>query len=193
MPEALFSVAANRQTYSIRKSALRRLPAPTMHLRLPQSMRQERPARNLVRGAVLGALLCIAGAAFAAAGAADAEVWGLKKSASVFFAGDADAAALAAGLAAASILAFRVRFAFGEAAGDSAAEAVFSAEGDSAGVGDCACKSEIAAKLMTETTKRDLVLMNTSVVNRQNGRQDICHNIMAVPASFGLPTYGCSV
>lgn len=65
-----------------------------------------------------------AGAALAAAGAADAEVWGLKKSASVFFAGDADAAALAAGLAAASDLAFRVRLAFGEAAGDSAAEAV---------------------------------------------------------------------
>lgn len=70
------------------------------------------------------ALVPFAGAVFAAAGAAGAEVWGLKKSASVFFAGDADAAALAAGLAAASVLAFRVRLAFGEAAGDSAAEAV---------------------------------------------------------------------
>ena len=68
--------------------------------------------------------LIFAGAVFATAGAADAEVWGLKKSASVFFAGDADAAALAAGLAAASVLAFRVRLAFGELAGDSAAAAV---------------------------------------------------------------------
>ena len=58
-------------------------------------------------------------------------------------------------------------------------------------MGDCACKSEIAPKLMTETTRRDLVLMNTSVGNRQNCRQDICHNIMAVLVSFGLPTFDC--
>jgi hypothetical protein len=52
------------------------------------------------------------------------EVFGLKKSARVFFAGDADAAGLAAGLAAAAaaVVFLRVRFAFGEAAGDSAAE-----------------------------------------------------------------------
>ena len=65
-----------------------------------------------------------AGAAFAFAGAADAEVLGLNKSPRLNFAGEADAAALAAGVAAASVLAFRVRLAFGEAAGDSAAEAV---------------------------------------------------------------------
>ncbi len=57
----------------------------------------------------------------ATAAAGLAEVFGLNKSASVFFAGDADG--LTAG-AAASVLAFRVRLAFGEAAGDSAAEAV---------------------------------------------------------------------
>ena len=60
-------------------------------------------------------------------------------------------------------------------------------------MGDCACKAEIAAKLRTETMRRDLVLMNTSVGNRQNGRQDICHHIMAALASFGLPTFDCSV
>ena len=59
-------------------------------------------------------------AAGAAAAAGLAEVFGLNKSASVFFAGDADG--LTAG--AASVLAFRVRLALGEAAGDSAAEAV---------------------------------------------------------------------
>ena len=68
-------------------------------------------------------LVAFAGAAFAAAGPADAEVLGLNKSPRLNFAGDAEAAALAAGLAA-PVLAFRVRFAFGEAAGDSAAEAV---------------------------------------------------------------------
>ena len=60
-------------------------------------------------------------------------------------------------------------------------------------MGDCACKNEIAAKLMTERTRRDLVLMNTSVGKRQNGRQDICQNIMAVLASFGLPTFDRSI
>jgi len=69
-------------------------------------------------------LVAFAGAAFAGAGPADAEVLGLNKSPRLNFAGDAEAAALAAGLAAAPVLAFRVRFAFGEAAGDSAAEAV---------------------------------------------------------------------
>jgi len=69
--------------------------------------------------AAAAALVPFAGAGFAAG---LGEVFGLKKSASVFFAGDADAAGLAAGLAAAAVVFLRVRFAFGEAAGDSAAE-----------------------------------------------------------------------
>ena len=52
------------------------------------------------------ALVLAAGAGFAAAGLADAEVFGLNKSPSVNLAGDADAAGLAAPLAAVSVLAF---------------------------------------------------------------------------------------
>jgi hypothetical protein len=64
------------------------------------------------------------------------EVFGLKKSPRVFFAGDADATGLAAGLAAAAaaVVFLRVRFAFGEAAGDPAAE------GDAASAGDAAAE-----------------------------------------------------
>jgi hypothetical protein len=66
-----------------------------------------------------------AGAAFAAAGATDAEVLGLKKSASVFFAGDADAAGLAAAVAVAPVWVFLgARLAFGVPAGDTEGEAV---------------------------------------------------------------------
>jgi hypothetical protein len=42
-------------------------------------------------------------------------------------------------------------------------------------VGDCACRSEVAAKPMTETTRRDLVLMRRSLGNREAARQDICN------------------
>jgi len=52
------------------------------------------------------AVVRIAGAGLAAAGLADAEVFGLNKSPSVNLAGDADAAGLAAGLAAVSVFAF---------------------------------------------------------------------------------------
>ena len=72
--------------------------------------------------AVLGfvELVVVAGAA---EGDALTEPVGLKKSASVFFAGDADAVGLAAGLAAVSVFAFlRARFSLGEAVGDSAVE-----------------------------------------------------------------------
>jgi hypothetical protein len=72
-----------------------------------------------------------AGAGFAAAGLADAEVFGLNKSPSVNLAGDADAAGLAAPLAAVSVLAFlRVRFSAGEAE----AAAVLSVVGEAAAV-----------------------------------------------------------
>src|SRR3954471_4175044 len=70
-------------------------------------------------------LVAFAEGMFAGAGLAAAEVFGLNKSPRLNFAGDADAATLAAGLAAALVCAFfRPRLAFGEAAGDSAAEAV---------------------------------------------------------------------
>jgi len=82
-----------------------------------------------VRLAAAEAAVPLAGAGFAAAGLA--EVFGLKRSASVFFAGEGDG--LTAG-AAAVVFAFRPRFAFGEAeaAGDCPAE------GDVASVGEAA-------------------------------------------------------
>jgi len=72
-----------------------------------------------------------AGAGFAAAGLADAEVFGLNKSPSMNLAGAADAAGVAAALAAVSVLAFlRVRFSAGEAE----VAAVLSAAGEAAAV-----------------------------------------------------------
>jgi len=70
-----------------------------------------------------GVAVAAAAVAGAAEGDALTELVGLKKSASVFFAGDADAVGLAAGLAAVSVFAFlRARFSLGEAVGDSAVE-----------------------------------------------------------------------
>jgi hypothetical protein len=46
-------------------------------------------------------------------------------------------------------------------------------------VGDCACRSEIAAKPMTEITRRDLMLMKRSLGNREDARQDICNDLCA--------------
>ena len=77
------------------------------------------------------ALALFAGAGLAAAGAADAEVFGLNKSPSVNLAGVADAAGLAAELAAVSVFAFLLlRFSAGEAE----AAAVLSAAGEAAAV-----------------------------------------------------------
>jgi len=139
----------------------------------------------------------------AAAAAGLAEVFGLKKSASVFFAGEGEgltaagaavvfvflpplaageaetAAPAGDGEACTVVFAFRPRLAAGEgeasvaAAGDAVASAFLcvrcfagDAAGDSAGVGDCACRSEIATKLVTETTRRDLVPMRRSLRSR---------------------------
>ena len=91
--------------------------------------------------------------------------------------GEAETAAPAGdGEVSAVVFAFLPRLAVGDgeasvpAAGDAAASAFLcvrcfagDAAGDSAGVGDCACRSEIAAKLMTETTRKDLVLMKGSL------------------------------
>ena len=63
---------------------------------------------------------------------------------------------------------------------------------DSAGVGDWPCRSEIAAKLMTETTRRDLVLTRRSLGNREDGCQDIYNSTVPVQAGFGLPAFGSS-
>lgn len=150
-------------------------------------------------------------AAGATAAAGLDEVFGLKKSASVFAgegdgltagaiaavfvfrpplpAGEAETAAPAGeGEASAVVFAFRPRLAAGEgeasvtAAGDAVASAFLcvrcfagDAAGDSAGAGDCACRREIAAKLMTETTRRDLVFMRGSLGNREDACQDICN------------------
>ena len=93
----------------------------------------------------------VAGAGLAAAGLADAEVFGLKKSASVFFAGDGDGVTV--GATAAVVFLLRACFSAGEgdaavaAAGEGevAAAAVasaflcarcFAGEGDAVGVGD---------------------------------------------------------
>lgn len=104
-------------------------------------------------------------------------------------AGEAETAAPAGdGEDSAVVFVLRARLTAGEgeasvtAAGDAVASAFLcvrcfagDAAGDSAGVGDCACRSEIAAKLMTETTRRDLVLMRRSLGNREDARQDICN------------------
>ena len=134
--------------------------------------------------AAAAALVPFAGAGLAAAGAVDSEVFGLKKSASVFFAGDADTA----GLAAAPAWAFvRARLPLGVPAGETEADGAgevaasdflcvrsfFSAAGDSAGVGDCACTSEMIAKLMTEVTRKDFVFILARVGKKQDARQDI--------------------
>ena len=93
----------------------------------------------------------VVGAGLAAAGLADAEVFGLKKSASVFFAGDGDGVTV--GATAAVVFLLRACFSAGEgdaavvAAGEGevAAAAVasaflcarcFAGEGDAVGVGD---------------------------------------------------------
>lgn len=170
--------------------------------------------------------MVVAAGATAAAGLA--EVFGLKKSASVFAgegdgltarvaavvfvfrpplpAGEAETAAPAGdGEGSAVVFVLRPRLAAGEgeasvtAAGDAVASVFLcvrcfagDAAGDSAGVGDCACRSEIAAKLMTETTRRDLVLMRRSLGNREAARQDICNELCVRLAGFGLPAFGCS-
>ena len=170
-------------------------------------------------------MVLIAGGA-AAAGLA--EVFGLKKSASVFAgegdgltagavavvfvfrpalaAGEAETAAPAGdGEVSAVVLAFRPCLAAGEgeasltAAGDAVASAFLcvrcfagDAAGDSAGVGDCACRSEIAAKLMTETTRENLVLMRRSLGNRGDGCQDICNEHSASSGWLRFTGFGCS-
>ena len=157
-----------------------------------------------------------------------AEVFGLKKSASVFAgegdgltaravavvfafrpplaAGEAETAALAGdGEGSAAVFVLRSCLAAGEgeasvtAAGDAVASAFLcvrcfagDAAGDSAGVGDWPCRSEIAAKLMTETTRRDSVLMRRSLGNREDGCQDIYNSTVPVQAGFGLPAFGSS-
>ena len=89
----------------------------------------------------------VAGAGLAAAGLADAEVFGLNKSASVFFAGDGDGVTV--GATAAVVFLLRACFSAGEgdaavaAAGEAALVAsaflcarCFAGEGDAVGVGD---------------------------------------------------------
>jgi len=73
----------------------------------------------------------VAGAGLAATGLTDGEVFGLKKSASVFFAGDGDGEG--AGLAAASAFAFLCARGFA-GDGDAEAAAVLSAAGEAAAV-----------------------------------------------------------
>jgi hypothetical protein len=120
--------------------------------------------------------------AAAAAGLADAEVRGLKKSARLGF------AALAVGVAEGAAASFlRVCFFFGEASGDSAVEGdaglsvgelvacaflcvrCFAGEGDSAGdpagVGDWACKTQTVIMVIAEMKEKNLVVINASVEN----------------------------
>src|SRR5207248_503863 len=100
----------------------------------------------------------VAGAGLAAAGLADAEVFGLKKSASVFFAGDGDGVTV--GATAAVVFLLRACFSAGEgdaavaAAGEGevAAAAVASAflcarrfAGDGDAAGDCAVEGDAAS------------------------------------------------
>jgi hypothetical protein len=139
--------------------------------------------------AAAAALVPFADAAFALAGAADAEVFGLKKSASVFFAGDADTA----GLAAAPAWAFvRARLARGvpaeETEADGAGEVAasdflcvrcfFSNAGDSAGVGDCACTTQVVASPITETSAKNFVFMRMILGSCQDRRQGISRAVL---------------
>lgn len=121
-------------------------------------------------------------------------------------AGEAETAAPAGdGEGSAVVFVLRPRLAAGEgeasvtAAGDAVASAFLcvrcfagDAAGDSAGVGDCACRSEIAAKPMTETTRRDLMLMRRSLGNRDAARQDVCNEHCARSGWLRFTAFGCS-
>jgi hypothetical protein len=60
-------------------------------------------------------------------------------------------------------------------------------------VGDCACRSEIAAKLMTEITRRDLMLMKRSLGNREDARQDISNEQCASSVWLRFTGFGTAV
>ena len=152
----------------------------------------------------------------AAAGDALIELLGLNKLPRWNLPGDADAVGLVAGLAAASVFAFlRVRFAFGDAAGDSAVageaavsagQAVasallcwrcfFAGEGDSAGnsagATNWACTTQVLARPITEASAKNLIVITSSVRRLMRIGNEDCstariHSCDAAPTptSFG--------
>ena len=152
----------------------------------------------------------------AAAGDALTELLGLNKLPRWNLPGDADAVGLVAGLAAASVFAFlRVRFAFGDAAGDSAVageaavsagQAVasallcwrcfFAGEGDSAGnsagATNWACTTQVLARPITEASAKNLIVITSSVRRLMRIGNEDCstariHSCDAAPTptSFG--------
>jgi hypothetical protein len=115
------------------------------------------------------------------------ELLGLKKSARVFFAGDGDGVTV--GETAAVLFPLRACFSAGEgdasvvAAGETVASAFLcvrcfvgdgDAAGDSAGLGDWACRTEMLAMAITEMSARNLVVITPSVEKRSDCSQWIC-------------------